>query len=359
MRTFTCSHCGQVVFFENAVCQNCALPLGYVPEVQSMFAFRPDAERHWSPVNQSLTERYRPCANYVSHQICNWMVAEPDDNPLCLSCRYTDVVPALSVPEHVHSWYLLEVAKRRLIYSLLQIGLPIPGRDVDPEQGLCFNFLADTPQEKVLTGHQDGLITLNIDEADDAEREFKRTRMHEPYRTLLGHLRHEVGHFYWLHLISGRGGLDRFRELFGDERQDYRQALDAYYASRGNPDWTGRFISEYASAHPWEDWAETWAHYLHIVDALDTAAHWHARLEDAAMDTPFPRAGPPVSCADFERSLIQDWLPLALFLNSMNRSLGQKDSYPFVIPDAVIQKLVFIHEVVLAARVGVTGSNRS
>jgi hypothetical protein len=350
MKTFKCSNCGQITFFENVVCEHCGMPLGYIPEIRAMVAFQPDSDLFWSPVNSALAEAYRPCRNYVSLHICNWMVAESDQSVWCRSCRFTEMIPALSVPEHLQRWFLLEAAKRRLIYSLMQIGLPIPDRDRDPARGLRFKFLADTPQEQVLTGHLDGVITLNIDEADDATRELKRTRMHESYRTLLGHLRHEVGHFYWLHLIAESPWLEGFRTLFGDERQDYKQSLDQYYATQSSSDWTAEFISEYASAHPWEDWAESWAHYLHIVDALDTAANWHARTNRAQPSSPFPEASAPLTIEAFEAALTQDWLPLALFLNSMNRSLGQKDSYPFVIPDAVIRKLCFIHEVVLAAR---------
>ena len=350
MKRFECSNCGQVAFFENVVCEHCAMPLGYVPAARAMVAFRAYSDQDWSPVNTALGEQYRPCQNYVSQHICNWMVAESDHSAWCRSCRYTEMIPALAVPEHMHCWFLLEAAKRRLIYSLMQIGLPIPGRDTDPVRGLCFNFLADTPHELVLTGHNDGLITLNIDEADDATRELKRTQMQEPYRTLLGHFRHEVGHFYWLHLIDGTQWLNGFRTLFGDERRDYKQAIDNHYATGGGLNWSGTFISEYASTHPWEDWAETWAHYLHIVDALDTASNWDAHIGSAHPRSPFPEASAPVSIEVFEDVLMQDWLPLAQFLNSMNRSLGQKDSYPFVIPEAVIRKLCFIHEVVLASR---------
>lgn len=351
MKTFECSNCGQITFFENVVCEHCGMPLGYVPEIRAMVAFQPGSDLFWSPVNSTLVERYRPCNNYVSQHICNWMVAESDQNAWCRSCRFTEMIPALSIPENLHRWFLLEAAKRRLIYSLMQIGLPLPDRDRDPARGLRFNFLADSPQERVLTGHQDGVITLNIDEADDATRELKRTRMQEPYRTLLGHLRHEVGHFYWQHLICESRWLEGFRALFGDERQDYQQSLDHYYATRSSSDWTGAFISEYASAHPWEDWAETWAHYLHIVDALDTAANWRARIGSAQPSSPFPEASAPMTIEAFEAALMRDWMPFTLFLNSMNRSLGQKDSYPFVNPEAVIRKLCFIHQVVLAARV--------
>jgi len=357
MKTFECSNCGQTTFFENVICEQCGMALGYVPEVQSMMAFSVQSDQTWVPVNVTLGEPYQPCRNYTSQHICNWMVAESDGNAWCRSCRYTELIPALSVPEHVHRWFLLEEAKRRLIYSLMQIGLPLPDREADPMHGLRFDFLADTPQQQVLTGHKGGVITLNIDEADDVSRERKRTQMQEPYRTLLGHFRHEIGHFYWLHLVAQTSWLEGFRALFGDERQDYEQSMDHYYATGAPSSWSNTFISEYATMHPWEDWAETWAHYLHIVDALDTAANWHAQIGHAHPRTPFPATRAAVSIAEFEGILVHHWLPLAQFLNSMNRSLGQKDSYPFVIPKAVIRKLCFIHEVVLSARKPPLASN--
>jgi len=65
----------------------------------------------------------------------------------------------------------------------------------------------------VLTSHCNGLITLNIAEADDAERERRRVKFHEPYRTLLGHLRHEVAHYYWDRLIANSKWLSGFSRL--------------------------------------------------------------------------------------------------------------------------------------------------
>lgn len=350
MKTFECSNCKQVVFFENVVCERCASQLGYVVDQRVLLAFSISPSAQWEPLGVSLQKTYRPCQNYVTHSVCNWMVEASDPNPYCLSCRSTAMIPDLDTDENIQRWFLLEAAKRRLLYSLMHIGLPIIDRQTDPQKGLEFRFMADTVEQPALTGHQDGVITINIDEADDVVRERKRKRMDESYRTLLGHFRHEIGHYYWMLLVENSRWIYGYRQWFGDDHTDYSEAMDAYYNNGARSDWQNTYISEYATMHPWEDWAETWAHYLHIVDALDTASHWRACLDGTCFESPFPEDGAPVNPQTFTRFLEHDWIFLAQYLNSMNRSLGQKDSYPFVIPDQAIHKLRFIHEVVLAAR---------
>ena len=275
----------------------------------------------------------------------------PADGPeaFCTACRHNRTIPALSLPENLERWRRLEVAKRRLFYTLLRLRLPLTKRPEDPE-GLAFDFLSDDGPSAppVMTGHASGLITINIAEADDVERERRRTGMGEPYRTLLGHLRHEVGHHYWTVLVERSpdpGTIERFRGLFGDERVDYGEALKRHYAQGAPPDWPERFISAYASAHPWEDWAETWAHYLHMVDTLETAGAFGistrpkvSRGAEIATTVDFD----PHGDGDLEQ-LIGAWLPLTFAVNSLNRSMGQPDLYPFVIPPAVIGKLAFVH----------------
>ena len=352
MKTFACTHCGQRVFFDSTRCENCDSALGFVAERAEMAAFAIQPDGDWQELGAAApTLRYRPCQNYAVANVCNWMVSADAPGTLCRSCAFTAVIPQLSLPQNQRYWYLLEAAKRRLIYALDEIGLAIPGRSEDPQRGLMFHFLEDAPSKKVLTGHDDGLITLNIVEADDAKREARRTAMGEPYRTLLGHFRHEIGHFYWQCLIADGPWLPAFRQLFGDETRDYTQAMEAHYQAGAPADWPLNYISGYASMHPWEDWAETWAHYLHITEALNTAAHWGVSL--ALPEQPAPvLAGSPADddAQRFRARLIEQWLPLAQFLNSMNRSLGQHDSYPFVLADPVIAKLVLIHRVVQAAR---------
>ncbi len=352
MKTFECSHCGHLVFFENVVCENCGSALGYLPDSQTMAAFTPDPGGVWTTLGTAAVQHYRPCQNYTESQVCNWMVAADDPDPLCCSCRYTAIIPQLSQPENLRYWYLLEAAKRHLFYTLNELGLAIPSRSDDPARGLTFHFLESRdPQQHVVTGHDAGLITLNIAEANDAEREARRTAMGEPYRTLLGHFRHEIGHFYWEYLVTDGPWLEPFRALFGDETMDYDAALKRHYAQGPAADWNAHFISSYATMHPWEDWAETWAHYLHIIDALKTAHHWGVSIAvRAQQDTTASMEQLDLKAKSFSDVLVNQWLPLAQFLNSMNRSLGQHDSYPFVLSDAVIAKLDFIDRLVQASR---------
>jgi hypothetical protein len=259
-------------------------------------------------------------------------------------------VPDLSSEQNVSRWRNLEVAKRRLFYTLLKLGLPPTLRPEDP-QGLAFDFLADPAENSpdgpsILTGHDNGLITINIAEADDAEREKRRHSMGEPYRTLLGHFRHEIGHYYWNVLVRNDPSLERFRQIFGDERQDYGEALKAHYTHGPKENWQEEYVSAYAASHPWEDFAETWAHYLHIVDTLETANAFGLKVRPRISRAPELAAEidfDPHQEADLNR-LITAWLPLTFAVNSLNRSMGQPDLYPFVLPPAVIAKLAFIHE---------------
>ena len=258
------------------------------------------------------------------------------------------MLPDLSIPDNQERWYRIEVAKRRLFYTLAKLGLASPTPPDGERDGPSFEFLADLPGQQVMTGHCEGLITLNVAEADDTERVRRRVELHEPYRTLLGHLRHESGHFYWERLINQGGRLDAFREMFGDERADYSQSLQAYYANGPTADWQDSFVSAYATAHPWEDWAETWAHYLHMVDLLETAASYNTRLtvpggdddEVEEVTNPFETGEP-----DFE-ALVDQWIPVTLLVNSLNRSLGQEDAYPFALSKGALQKLRYVHDVI-------------
>jgi hypothetical protein len=307
------------------------------------------------------------CENYVKHNVCNWAVPADDSNTFCQSCRLTRVIPTLNQPEHQAAWFKLEIAKRRLVYTLMYLKLPLQNRVDDPERGLAFEFLADAPlplqpanpetdatqtpveaPKPVLTGHANGVITINIVEADDAERERRRLQMHEPYRTLLGHFRHEIGHYYWDRLIKNSTHLDSFRNLFGDERTDYGQALQSHYAKGAAADWQQQFVSAYASSHPWEDWAETWAHYLHMVDTLETAAACGLSLRPARKDEPTLKKAPeprPEHNGSFDK-MIDNWFSLTYVLNNLNRGLGLPDGYPFILSNPVIEKLRFVGDTV-------------
>ncbi|MDB4946762.1 MAG: hypothetical protein JWP97_6296 [Labilithrix sp.] len=344
MKVFHCDHCGQLLFFENVNCVRCGRALAFIPELHDLASLDPvpgSVEWHSPQSNRA----FRLCENYAkqSASVCNWALPADDSNPFCRSCRLTRTIPNLSVPGNDQRWYALEVAKRRLVYTLLELGLPIKSRAEDPEHGLVFDFMQDA-----LTGHANGVITVNVDEADEAERVRRRVELNETYRTLLGHFRHESGHYYWERLVQGTDRIQGFRDLFGDERADYNAALHRHY--QGAPSgWQDRYISAYATMHPWEDWAETWAHYLHMTDTLETAAECGISLrpvradEPALSEVPHPAQG----TASFER-LMDGWAAITYVLNNLNRGLGNGDAYPFVLSVAAVQKLRFVHETVLS-----------
>ena len=352
MRTFHCQ-CGHAIFFENTTCTTCGWALGYLPDRGILCAVEPIENGQW--LVQDSPRRYRMCANYVQESICNWMVPTEDPIVFCWACRLNQTIPNLSQPNHRLYWAKLEAAKRRMLYTLLQLGLPVASKAEDPDYGLAFAFLADTTseseftvpmgdQEPVRTGHTQGLITINLAEADDVARTRIRERLHEGYRTLLGHFRHEVGHCYWRLLVNDAPSLHAFRQCFGDDTQDYQQALRAYYKNDPLENWSMRYISAYATAHPWEDWAESWAHYLHMVDTLDTAQAHGLVIQDRVVAA----GGVPNSAsAEFDFfALLEDWLRLSVALNALNRSMGLRDAYPFVLHEPVKQKLRFVHDII-------------
>ena len=351
MKTFHCDKCAQQVFFENTLCFNCDSMLGYQPEQRVVSSFEAAGEGTWRSLNKNDAGRlYKQCSNYVNHQVCNWMLDANDPNELCASCQLTVVIPTLSTEKNHLFWQRLESAKRRLLYSLYSLHLTPVSRQEDEETGLAFQFLEDGPgeDERVMTGHDNGLITLNIAEADPAQRERTREQMHEHYRTLLGHFRHESGHYYFDRLIADSEWIDGYRELFGDERQDYSESLKKHYENGAPADWEQHFISTYASSHPWEDWAETWAHYLHMIDTLETAHACGLSLKPRKKEEPeMVITAPPLKIDSFDE-IIADWFALTYVLNSLNRSVGTPDSYPFKLPTPVQEKLHFIHKVVLA-----------
>jgi hypothetical protein len=346
MRIFTCQVCGQLVYFENTLCTRCSGELGFDPGTMGMRSLVLGPDGVFAAPDGS---QWRGCGN-AAHDACNWLL--PSDEPqgsLCEACRLNRTIPDLSVGDNLARWKRIELAKRRLVYALKRFGLPLASQVEDARRGLAFDFLADTGRDgAVMTGHDDGLITINITEADDAERERIRTTMGEPYRTLLGHFRHEVGHYYWDLLVHDGGRLEESRALFGDEREDYQQAIERHYEQGPPPDWQERHVSAYATMHPWEDFAETWTHYLHIVDTLDTAASFGLGVDPAVIDDPALSARvtfDPYRAAGIE-PLIEAWLPLTYAVNSLNRSMGQPDLYPFVLSEPAIGKLAFIHDLV-------------
>ncbi|AOS38584.1 hypothetical protein A0U95_07395 [Pseudomonas brassicacearum] len=344
--------CGQSLFFRNSQCLACLAALGYQPEQSRLTSLQPGEQAGtWTLDADPQAGLFRRCANLDTAAACNWLLPDNGRDTLCIACSLNRTIPDLSIPENSERWRKVETAKRRLVAQLITFGLPVIPKTVDENIGLAFDFIGVDPDgTPPTTGHASGLITLDIKEADDAHREYVRQQMREPYRTLLGHFRHEVGHYYWDRLVANSHWLEAFRELFGDERASYADALEQHYQQGAPLDWQTRYVSAYATMHPWEDWAETWAHYLHMMDAVDTALGFGMSAREMDFDyQPFP----PETLYDAEHaggaaflSFVNAWIELAGMLNELSRSMGQPDFYPFVVPAAVITKLHFIHLVI-------------
>jgi hypothetical protein len=349
MRVFTCQNCGQLLHFENTVCMRCGRPLGFLPADLVLSALTVEADDGLVAMADGL--RWKRCANATA-ALCNWLIPEDEVDAFCPACDLNRTIPDLDVPGNAGRWQSLEAAKRRLVYALNRLGLSMESRKEDEARGLAFDFLADAdPSEPVMTGHDDGLITINIAEADSAERERRRLELGEPYRTLLGHLRHEVGHYYWDVLVRDGGHVETARAVFGDESLDYKEALERHYQNGAPAGWEQTYVSSYATMHPWEDFAETWTHYLHMVDTLDTAASFGMVVDPGVTADPTLNTEigfDPYRARNFDR-LVQAWLPLTVAVNSLNRSMGQPDLYPFALTPVTIEKLRFIHGLVHAA----------
>jgi hypothetical protein len=335
------------VFFENDRCLRCGAELGFDPATRMMVAGDTGGRR---------------CANSVLAR-CNWLVEPGHEGELCRSCALTRTRPDdadLDGPGNTRELFgRAEDAKRRLVFQLLDLGLPVQARpdpadgDADgrgADAGLAVDLLV-RHDEPITIGHADGVITIDLAESDDAYRERMRAELGEVYRTMLGHLRHEVGHYYWDVLIQPDP--EPFRAVFGDERADYGEALTHHYEQGPPPAWSEDYVSAYAAAHPWEDWAETWAHYLHIRDALETAAAHGVIVSGPRPVEPIDPAieatlisAPELTEGDDLEELLHQWLPLTYALNAINRSMGKDDLYPFVLSANVVAKLRFVHSVV-------------
>lgn len=334
MKRFACS-CGVRVFFDDYWCTACGADLGYAPDLAEFLA-RPPGTARFTAADGSA---WKACRNRDQHSVCNWLLPAADPSQFCAACALNSVIPNLSSEHNLRLWRRMEHAKRRLVYSLLQFGLPLEATQGRPP--LRFEFLEDqrsNPQvaeSLVMTGHRAGIITINLLEADDVARHVVREQMSERYRTLLGHFRHESGHYYESLLVPPGNARDGYRKLFGDEREPYAAALERYHESGPPTDWGTRHISPYASSHPMEDWAECWSHYLHIVDGLETARATGFITE------------PP--SADWEQE-ISHWISVSVRLNELARGLGVDDPYPFVLNGPVRAKLAFIHQRLAATR---------
>ena len=346
MRRFLCPACGNELHFGNTQCVQCSALVGYLPSGDYLFEL--SSQNGTAGQGEGAP---RPCANRaVIH--CNWL-CESDGDSLCFSCRLTTKIPDISNETNRIRWGRLERAKRRLVYSLLKLRLPLDRPASGAEQALRFELLGDEIDrrgklERVMTGHAQGRITINIAEADDAIREKTRTDMGEPYRTLIGHFRHEVGHYYWDKLVAGKPVEAACRACFGDERRSYSEALETYYRDGPAPDWQARYVSAYASAHPWEDFAETWSHYLHMVAGLEAAYAYGLNPQPMQADQPRRVQFENPYHVENGRDLIDHWIPLTVAMNAMNRAVGNHDFYPFALTPAILDKLVFIHDLIAA-----------
>ena len=320
MRSFTCPGCGQTLFFENSVCLACGQAVGYSRAERTLLL---------------LGDTFSPCLN-LDLNGCNWI---PDvAGEQCFACSLTRTRPADDDLEGLPQYYLAEQAKRRLVYELDRLELPVQPRDEETGRGVTFDLLSSV-EEDVVTGHADGVITIDLAEGDTVHREKVKEDLGEAYRTLLGHFRHEIGHYYWQVLVddvaeAGDSGdtarREDFRARFGDETASYQDAIDRHYAEGAPAGWEESFVSEYATMHPWEDFAETFAHVLHISDALETA-HSFGLIVD-----------PQVALRRFSDVVLGTWLPLATALNQMNRSMGLQALYPFVLAAPVVDKLEWV-----------------
>lgn len=347
MKIFQCGHCDHPLFFENYKCENCGHLCGYRDHDRKMLTFNP---LNFSLISDREKIEYKYCRN-KNRGVCNWLLEKNDTNEYCHACQLNRTIPNLIDGKNFSKWQNLEIAKHRLIYQLQKIGLDLPSK-MNHENGLCFDFIARQNNPKIMTGHNSGVITILLKEADSVHREQMRKQLMEPYRTLIGHLRHEVGHYFWDRLVwSNQEVLMEFRTIFGNEELNYSDALKTYYAHGAPQNWRDFFISQYATSHPWEDWAETWAHYLHIMDMVETAHFFGLRvnpteiLKGLTAEVTFD----PYAVEDFE-TIIQTCVPLSFAVNSINRAMGIPDVYPFVINNTVVKKMKFIHRLLLPKR---------
>lgn len=342
MKTFQCT-CGGRLFFNNTVCTNCGSEVAWCEACRSVAPIVP-VDGRYSCANPKCGAAVAKCYNYAVENVCNRVLPiDPAAEPiaadpltgigLCKACRLNNIVPDLSVEGNHRRWSKLELAKRQLLYELDDLVLKYAPEDVGGENPLQFDFKATTTEESVLTGHADGLITINLNEADSVERERVRKQMHEPHRSLIGHFRHEVGHYYWMTLVEGKRE-DECNSVFGDYRDPpYAEALEKHYSDGAAAGWQGRFVSAYATAHPWEDFAETWGFYLDMWEVLATMHH---HLPGLAAD---PKSLPV-------EALAKTYQQLGVFFNEVNRTMGLKDLVPEVISHEVVKKLAFIHELI-------------
>ncbi|MGB4776760.1 zinc-binding metallopeptidase family protein [Microbacterium sp.] len=328
MKAYRCRVCANALYFENSVCVSCGAALGYSR-----------AERALVPVDDA--GRYVDAEGLIWHVCrnlnlsgCAWLA--PLEGGQCAACDLTRTRPSDDDVTGLVEFPVAERAKRHLVAELDALGFPVVSKLEDTQGGLAFDMLSSS-NANVLIAHADGIVTIDLAEGVDWRREKVREQLDEPYRTMLGHLRHEVGHYYEWRLVelpgaeSGGEVLDAARALFGDETSSYQEAVNRHYEQGPPAGWGEHYISSYATMHPYEDFAETWAHYLHICDTIETAVEY-GLLPAADL----------VGHARFRDLVANVWIPLSTALNLVNRSMGKDDLYPFVLPDTVLDKLDFV-----------------
>ncbi|WP_024604865.1 MULTISPECIES: zinc-binding metallopeptidase family protein [unclassified Pseudoalteromonas] len=374
MKTFKCNCTDQLIlFFESSHCLACGRTVGIDDEFDQVEPYEIDEQSGLFYKAEAPEVFYKKCDNNAQYHVCNGMVnldtfipVADKDEVLCFSCRFNETVPDLSIVEHIPLWKKMETAKRRALYTLKSLSLPLNTTIQEPESGLSFDFIADrnvsdhfvSPiigQDVVFTGHDCGHITINLAEADDVARSQAKIAMGERYRTLLGHFRHELGHYYFDQLIANSPKKRALcKQYFGDDELDYQQALDTHYKQGAPANWHETFISEYATMHPYEDWAETWAHYMHIIDTLETAKNFSITGSttgnefelDEADELRLPQSAYYFNSQTSIDAILDTWMEFSIILNSLNRSMGLADAYPFVLTQAVRTKLSFIHHAI-------------
>lgn len=314
MRVYACPACGARLFFGALHCLGCGAAPVYDPE-RDAYAEGP------------------PCANRDGIG-CDWIAGT---SGFCRACAMTGTIPDLGPGENRRLWADTEAAKRWTLAALGRWGWY---RDADPGPRPVFHLLSETTSggpEPVTMGHAAGVVTINVTEADPAERVARREALKERLRTLAGHFRHEIAHALFERLAARVGFVERFREIFGDEREDYGAALQRHYADGPPEGWRGRFITAYATAHPHEDWAECAAHAMHLTDMLDSAVA--TGLEGRGL----PRPGTDVYARRAAAWVLARAARLGIAINQINRSIGLPDPYPFVLTAGVRRKLAFAH----------------
>ncbi|QDS98649.1 zinc-binding metallopeptidase family protein [Adhaeretor mobilis] len=341
MNTFQCS-CGNALFLDSTQCVQCEKPTTLCPVCQEVTAWEANGDNLGICGNIQCQAQLKLCANYRNFGVCNNSISVDEvEETLCSHCRLTTVIPDFDVEGNLEKWSRLEWAKHRVLYAIEKIGLPIGTPENHWVPKLSFEFKADREKpgkdkkkaEPIATGHANGCITINLKEADSVKREIARVEFGEPQRTLVGHFRHELGHYYW-DLLVNPTRLEKFRKLFGNETSPpYADAMDAYYENGPLPNWQNSFISAYATMHPWEDFAETFAAYLDMVAVLMTS-------EDFDLTTD---ANNVIDGNDFD-AMVNEYSRVGILANELNREMGLIDLVPEVYSRPVIEKLRFVHE---------------